>query len=441
MRQLKFPCFGTKKGNFMDRDPNVFDLPASAEKKPREPIRVSLGTFILCLLLAGLMVFMSTYVACSLQAKQQVHTALANAAEFDKLLELSELYDKYYYYETDEGFADELAPMFGAAVGDPYYSYYTKDEWFDSYSASMGNATGIGVYITMQEEGYIHVTRVMRDSPAEAAGLLQGDVITAVDGKDVLVVGYEAATNLVYGEKGSDVTFDILRNGQKMQITVTRGTYDPQTVFAEIVTMHDGTKLGYIQILQFELTTAKQFTTAVKEMTALGVAGLCFDVRSNPGGDLVAVKEILDFLLPEGPIVHIVGVREEENHTYTSDANEVDLPMVVLTDGHTASAAELFTSALRDYEKAQSVGTKTFGKGCGQEGMTLSDGSVAFITTFLYNPPFSENYDGVGIPADIEVELPEQFSNMSLLLVPHEEDTQLQKALSVLLEKTAADNT
>ena len=155
-------------------------------------------------------------------------------------------------------------------------------------------------------------------------------------------------------------------------------------------------------------------------------------MRDNPGGELAAICEILDFLLPEGPIAHIIGADGEERQVYTSNASEIDLPMTVLVNGNTASAAELFTSALRDYDKAEIVGTLTYGKGCGQEGFYLTDGSVVFITSFFYNPPFSDNYDGIGITPDIEVELPEELQNQNLFLIDHEEDTQLAAALGAL---------
>ncbi|MBQ3488959.1 MAG: S41 family peptidase, partial [Clostridia bacterium] len=143
------------------------------------------------------------------------------------------------------------------------------------------------------------------------------------------------------------------------------------------------------------------------------------------------------YLLPEGPLVHIYSAGSEKPMTYYSQKGEVDLPMIVLTNENTASASELFTSALRDYQKAEIVGTKTFGKGCGQTGKILSDGSVVFITNFMYNPPYSENYDGVGIYPDHEVVLPEHLENTNLFLIPHGEDIQLQKAVSVLTASVA----
>ncbi len=417
-------------------DQNFEKAVPQPQKKQRGPIRVSLGVCVLCVLLAGLMVFMGTYITVSLEAERAINAAYGDAAKYDKLLEVAELYEKYYYYDVDEKTeGDKLASMYGLAIGDRYTSYYTPKEWSDSYNASMGNAIGIGVYVVMNEDSQILIARVMKDTPAAKAGLREGDIITAVDGNEVLTVGYEAAVDLVLGEIGTTVSFDVLRGAEKLKIDVTRGLYDPQTVFAETVTVENNL-YGYIHIIQFEGTTPKQFKSAVEALLEAGAKGLIFDVRDNPGGDLNAIVEILDYLLPEGPIVHIVETDESQNKTYSSDAKEIDLPMVVLANGNTASAAELFTSALKDYEKAEIVGKKTYGKGCGQEGMVLSDGSVVFLTTFLYNPPFSENYDGIGIIPNHEVALDIEWSAMNLMLVPHDKDAQLQKAVDVLHNKT-----
>lgn len=405
-------------------------MPTAPKMKKTRDFRVSLSVCILCVLLACLFVFMATYVTVSLQAERKINEAYARAGEYEKLLEVAEKYDEYYLYGVDfSKTADNLAAIYGLAVGDKFTSYYTAEEWATSLDTSMGNATGIGVYVVMNDDGNILVTRVMQNSPAKRDGLMEGDIITSVDGKVVLDIGYENAVDLVMGEIGTKVSFDVLRGTENWEITVTRGKYEPQTVFAETVTVED-TLYGYIQIMQFELSTSTQFISAVDNLMEAGVQGFVFDVRDNPGGYIDAVITMLDYLLPAGPIVHIEGLDESE--TITSDAHSVDLPMVVLVNGNTASAAELFTSALKDYEKAEIVGEKTYGKGCGQEGIFLSDGSVVFITTFLYSPPFSENYDGVGIQPDHQIYLEREWRSTNILLIPHEEDNQLGRALDVL---------
>ena len=274
----------------------------------------------------------------------------------------------------------------------------------------------------------------MKDGPASKADLKAGDIIVAIDGQDVLTLGYEVAVDMVKGEIGSSADFTVLRGEETLNVTVIRGNYTAETVYSELIEA-DGHKLAYINITEFlstEVTTA-QFKAAVETMRANGAEGLIFDVRDNPGGDLNAICAILDYLVPQGPIVRMSYAGSDEEKTIYSYDSEVDMPMVVLTNGNTASAAELFTSALRDYEKAKIVGQTTYGKGCGQTGQMTKDGSVVFITNFLYSPPYSDNYDGIGIVPDYEVALSEEWQNTNLFLVPHDGDAQLIKAVEVLL--------
>ncbi|MBE6665670.1 MAG: S41 family peptidase [Ruminococcaceae bacterium] len=405
-----------------------------AQNQARGPVRVSLGVLIISILLAGLLVFTATFICYSVYCEKKVEEAYGRFSEFDKLTELAELYDKTYLYGVDKDLLDEaLTKAYIYGCGDQFSHYYTAEEWAKQQADASGSSVGIGIYVTMSESGEIHVVKVMKNSPASKAGLQENDIVISIDGKKVKDVGYTEATNMVRGEIGTEVIFEIMRGGALHTVTLTRDHYDAQTVFSEMF-LNDGKKLGYVKITEFlsVQTTAVQFKAAVNELMKKGAEGLIFDLRDNGGGDLNAILSVLDYLLPEGPLVHIYQAGVEKPTTYSSFAGEINLPMVVLTNENTASAAELFTAALRDYEKAEIIGTKTFGKGCGQSGKILSDGSVVFITNFLYNPPYSENYDGVGIYPDHEVSLDEKWEKTNLFLVPHDEDAQLGKAVSVL---------
>ena len=416
-------------------DQNVENDPMTLKKrKASEPFRVSLSVCILCILLACLFVFMTTYVAFSLYAERMVNQAYSRVSAFEKLLEVVDIFEDHYYYDIDfENAVDALAGLYGYAAGDFYSYYYTADDWAVTESASHGKAEGIGIYIDMHESGNIWVACVMADTPAEKAGLQSGDIITAVDGISVLDLGYEYASYLISGETGTVVSFDVLRGSEEWEIDVTRGFYTPQTVFAETVKVEDSL-YGYIRIVQFEGITLTQFITAMEKLLQAGAEGFIFDVRDNPGGDLGVIVEILDYLLPEGPIVHIHASGKDDATTYYSGKSEIDLPMIVLANENTASAAELFIAALKDYDKAEFVGEQTYGKGCGQTSHPLSDGSVVWVTTFLYSPPFSENYDGVGVQPDYEISLSREWKNTNLFLVPHEEDAPLSMAIDILHE-------
>lgn len=404
------------------------------QTKTRGPVRVSLGVLIICILLTALLVFMVTFTLYSAYCEQKVEAAYGRFSQFEKLIELAEIYDKTFLYDVDKDLLDEaLTQAYIFGCGDLFSHYYTAEEWAKQQADASGTSVGVGIYVTMTEAGEIHIVKIMKNSPAQRAGLQEGDVVVAIDGKKVKEIGYEAATNLVRGEIGTEVTFEVMRLGETISITMTRDIYDAQTVFYEMF-LNDGHKLGYVKITEFlsVQTTALQFKAAVEELQKKGAEGLIFDLRDNGGGDLNAILTILDYLLPEGPLVHIYSAGSDKPATYYSLAGEINLPMTVLTNGYTASAAELFTAALRDYNKAEIVGMKTYGKGCGQTGVMLSDGSVVFITNFLYNPPYSENYDGIGIYPDHEIEMDEKWKDKNLFLVPHAEDIQLHKAVDVL---------
>ncbi len=410
----------------MDRQ----DIPNEpAQNKKREPVRVSLKVLILCILLTGIIISSVTCAAFS--------AYYGRFSELKKLQEIAALYEKNYLYDVDrDALSEELAKTYVYMNGDRFSSYYSAEEWAEQQASASGNSVGIGVYVTVSDSDEIYIAQVMGNSPAEKAGLRAGDVIVAIDGTVVKEVGYLQAIDLVRGETGSSISLQVLRGEELLTLTAIRSTYTPQTVYAETV-LRDGELYGYVRIVEFlsVQTTYNQFKNAVNALKDAGVKGLIFDLRDNSGGDLNAILRILDYLLPKGPLVHIFYTGEEKPVTHYSGASEVDLPMVVLANGNTASAAELFTSALRDYDKAEIVGEKTFGKGCGQSGAMLSDGSIVFITTFLYNPPYSESYDGIGIVPDHEVAMTEKWKDKNLFLVPHEEDDQLKKAIDLIVSK------
>lgn len=406
-------------------------------KKTRGPIRVPLGVLIVCIILTGVFVFMATYVPLSLACRTEVEKAYGRFAKYDKLTELAELYDKTYLYDVDHDLLEEaLVSAYVNGNGDRFASYYTMEEWMIETAASSGNSVGIGVYITFDPTKGLQVVQIMKDSPAQKAGLAIGDIITAIDGEDVLTLGFDAAADKVRGEVGTELVLTVRRGEETLSIQAVRNTYVAETVYAELMEA-DGHQFGYVHITEFlsEQVTAAQFKKAVESLKQMGAEGLIFDVRDNPGGDLNAICSILDYLLPQGPIVRMSYAGTDKVDKIYSYDSEIDLPMVVLANGNTASAAELFTSALRDYEKAEIVGEKTYGKGCGQTGQMLSDGSVVFITHFLYSPPFSDNYDGIGIMPDYEVALAEEWQMKNLFLVPHNEDAQLIRGTEVLLNQ------
>ena len=412
----------------MDR----YDIPNEpAQNNKRGPVRVSLGVLIICILLTGILIFSLTFAALS--------SYYGRFPELKKLQEVASLYEKNYYYDIDKDQLSEIlaqAYMYGS--GDRFAGYYSAAEWAEEMASASGNSVGIGIYVTDSETGGICISKVIEGAGAEQAGLRSGDIVISIDGAIVTEVGYAKAYDMLKGESGSQVTLGILRGTDVFTVDIVRSQYVPQSVFTETV-MQDGKLYGYVQIVEFlsVQTTYKQFKNAVDALVEYGVEGLIFDVRNNPGGEINTVLYMLDYLLPEGPLAHVYDANQVDPITHYSDAEQIDLPMVVLVNENSASSAELFAAALRDYEKAELVGVKTFGKGCGQRGKMLSDGSVVFITAFLYNPPYSDNYDGIGLFPDHEVETAEKWQNTNLFLIPHEEDDQLLKAIDVIGRKVS----
>ena len=406
---------------------NGFNAPHTVARKT--PHTVSLPFAILLILLTALLTFQTTFVTLSIKHKLELAEAKTAIGKFQLLAEAYELFGDEYIYDIDiETHENDKLHAFNAQ--DKYSAYYTLEEYLQMAAGSRGSAKGIGVYISGTETS-ITVTYVMPGAPAETAGIKAGDEIVAVNGISVKEVGYNAAVNMVSGENGTQVMLTIIRDGKEMEIAVTRGNYIPYTVIHSVME-EKGEKIGYVKIIQFDTITVSQFKAAVEDLKIKGCGKFIYDLRSNPGGELNAVVSILDYLLPKGPIVHILDENKQVTEVYESDENEVTGEMIVLTNGNTASAGELFTSALRDYRKATLIGTKTYGKGCGQSFHQLSNGGLITITSFFYNPPFGENYDGIGIYPDIEVELPDEYKNKNTLIIPQESDTQLRAALSEL---------
>ena len=413
--------------------------------------------------LAILLTFVITYVIMSVNHKDEIEAVkeehndyigefrsiinmynslpeeLRNIETYKKLVYIDAYYRTYYAGEIDE---EKLVYMVanGYIMGaeDMYGGYYTADEFKTVLGDVQGETVGIGVYVTadMEIDG-IRISYVMKDSPANKAGLLPGDVITIVDGQAVNELGYYTAIDLIRGVENTEVKLVILRDGKTFEKTLTREVVKVESVmYSKHETEAD---VGIIRVVEFNKETTEQFITLVKRAMDEGCKRLVFDLRSNPGGDLDTVVEMLDFMLPEGIIVtqrFSDGTRTEYKSDTRGEEFEAlfgtDVKMAVLVNGGTASAAELFTCALKDYGKATIVGETTYGKGCGQNVLPLYDGSGLIFTTFLYDPPKSENYDGVGIAPNVEVELSEEASKKNIFELMHYEDDQLKAAIETL---------
>ena len=353
-----------------------------------------------------------------------------------KMSEINAIVDKYYINpegETvidHENMEDVALFMYIRALGDRY-SYYTNAEGTARQNEeTAGHFTGIGVTATATEDDIIEIIEVYDGSPAEAAGLLTGDLIVGVDGTSVYEVGYQNGVDLVLGEADTDVVLDVLRGDEELTFTITRKTIDLDAVTYRM--LEDN--IGYIRIRSFNDVTYDGFMEALDELQAQtngsGLSGIIFDLRNNTGGGLQSIVSVLDEILPEGQIVKLVDKAGNEK-IYSSDADEIDLPMAVLVNESTASASELFAGSLRDYGKAKLVGTTTYGKGCAISTFPLSDGSVISIVTEMYYTASGANFEGVGIEPDVVVELSDE-QRRHIFALDENEDPQLRSALDIL---------
>ncbi len=351
------------------------------------------------------------------------------AEEMARFKEIYALLKENYIGDIDD---DKMAlgafRGYVAGVEDVYTAYMTADEFNGFIDGDYGNKVGVGirVYMNKESEG-MNVYAVFADTPADKAGIEIGDVIVKVDDFEVTYENYSEAVDRVAGEVGSTVKLTVKRGAEQLTIPIVRDNF---TVSSVEYRMIEG-DIGYVRIDGIASDTAKAFKEAVETLKKQGAKKYVFDVREDGGGYLDSIVAILDMLLPEGPIVRwelADGTTKQES----SDKERiVDAPFAVLINKQTASAAELFAAALKDYKLATLVGNTTYGKGVMQTLYRLSNGDCVKITTSKYLPPYSENYNGVGVKPDIEVSLPE---GKTYFMLSEAEDVQLQAAIKALNE-------
>lgn len=347
-----------------------------------------------------------------------------------KLSQLSNLIDTCYIEDVDvTELEDAAAAAMLEATGDRWGYYIPADE-MAAYTESTENAyVGIGITITVSEEGDgLQVMQVNAGSSAQEAGLQVDDVITGIEGQPTAGMTTEEARNLVRGKEGTQVAITVRRGSQTLEYSVTRRKVE--VVVAEGKLLDN--KVGLITISNFDERCASETIAAIEFLMAQGADRLIFDVRNNPGGYATELVKVLDYLLPEGDLFRTVDYLGREA-VDTSDASCLEIPMAVLVNRESYSAAEFFAVALQEYEAAVVVGEKTTGKGYFQNTFHLVDGSGAAISTGKYFTPKGISLEGVGITPDVEVTVDEE-TLMALYygqLLP-EDDLQLQAAMEAL---------
>ena len=368
---------------------------------------------------------------------------------------------------TPELVTDALVLCYTRAVDDVYASY-ANEETYVAPEDEETEYVGIGVTVELLADGYAKVIEVASGSPAEGAGMRLGDILIAVEGEDFALLGYDNAINRIRGEEGTEVTVTVRRGEASIDFTMKRKKLAIRSVSFRMLAESEE-KIGYIRITKFDGTTFAQFVEAIETLEQEGAASFVFDVRQNPGGRLDVVVAMLDYILPDGtgfPIVRLQYRNTTESiegiadyfsgsesmakvYGYSKALNHsIDKKMTVLCDAYTVSAAELFTSCLKDFGLAEVFGSTTYGKGMGQseltipysyEGEPLQDGdpiSCIRVSTFYYSPPVSDNYEGVGVTPHHAVSLSEELINAPLSDLTYSTDLPLQAAVAFLESDT-----
>ena len=348
-----------------------------------------------------------------------------------KLTRLEEIIDKYYIGDVDKtAIEDAAAAAMVDALGNPWSYYIPASEYQAHLDRQANTYVGIGITIQAKEDGSgFDVVKVEAGGGAEAAGIKAGDTLIAVEGQKIKDLGYETATAMIRGEVGTKVNVTVLRDGQQMEFAPERKLL--QTIVAKGQMLENN--IGLVTIKNFNQRCAEETIAIIEDLQSQGAESLVFDVRFNPGGYKDELVQVLDYLLPEGDLFRSVDYSGKEEID-TSDSSCLKMPMVVLLNGDSYSAAEFFAAALREYEWATLVGQPSTGKSHFQITIPISDGSAVNLSIGKYYTPKGVSLaDEGGLKPDVEVTIDnETYAAIYNETLEPAEDPQIQAALEVL---------
>ena len=350
-----------------------------------------------------------------------------------KLEEIVDLLSEVYVdgYSTEE-LGDYLAEAAVQASGDRWSYYISADEYASYMEDANNEYVGIGVTVQLlnEDDPGFTIIEVNKDGPAFLAGIQVNDVILAVEGESSLELGIEGVKDKIRGKADTEVHLTILRNGEELPVTIMRALIEYEVVTYELLD-----DVGYIKIADFQAHCAERSIEAIEDLLRQGARALVFDVRYNPGGRKSELVELLDYLLPEGVLFRSVDYKGREAIDESDGSTFLDVPMAVLVNEDSYSAAEFFAAALQEYEWATVVGTQTVGKGNYQQTFQLRDGSAVAVSTGHYSTPHGNNLEGLGVTPDVIVEVDDQtYLDLYYETVEWDEDPQLQAALQAVAE-------
>lgn len=353
--------------------------------------------------------------------------------KFDKVIELMDYAEAYYYQDVDEtALLDGAAQGLMSGLGDYYSFYYNPEDFAEMWEDDEGEYAGVGIQITASYiTGICTISRVFDNGPALEAGVQKGDILYLVEDLTVDAWNLQEAVDIMRGTPGTDVNVTFLRNGEEMHYVLTRANITVNQI--ESMMLED--KIGYIALYQFSGDCANEFDQHLKGLLAQGAEGIILDLRDNPGGWVEDARAIGDLFLDAGDLCYLVYKGGYEAHEYKTRDGKADVKLVVLVNENSASSSEILTGALQDRADATVVGTQSFGKGIVQVVNYVGDDGSGFqMTVAQYFTPNGNAVHQIGITPDVVVELAEddngmyRFGDLS--------DPQLSKALEIMREKT-----
>ncbi len=363
--------------------------------------------------------------ACGKNVLGNIAGKIIGSSEETKLQLMDVLIDKYYMGLVDKNELEEgLYKGYIEALGDPYSQYFDAEETAELQESISGEYSGVGAVMMQDyETGIVNIVQVYEDSPAEEAGMKADDILYKVNGEEVTGVDLSEVVTWIKGEEGTTVDITVIRGEEAEEITMTatRRKIIAQTVTYEM----KENNIGYIDVMEFDAVTAEQYKEALDELEKQGMQALVVDLRSNPGGSLDTVVKMLDEMLPEGRIV-TVNTKAGAEQKYDSDEeHQFTKPLVVLMNGYSASASEIYAGAIQEFGTGQIVGTQSYGKGVVQQLFDLQDGSSLKLTIAEYLIGEDRSINGEGVTPDVEV--PYEYDENR-----PDWDNQLEKALEIL---------
>lgn len=430
----KIAKFGNRKGIIMENQTN----------KKHSFLKGTLTGIILTLLIVAIVITeigRRGYIHLGTNGEIYVQdTGVQNTSDgigvkvSNKLDTLQQVLSSFYFDDVDESkAADNIYKAYLNSFGDKYTTYYTADEYKAITQSTSGTYYGIGVVVSKNDDGTIKVVMPYPNCPGSDAGMQIGDAITKVNGESVIDRDLNTVVADIKGAEGSTVEIELIREGVENPITLTveRRKIEVPTVASKMLENN----IGYISVTEFDEVTASQFTDAYNGLKDQGMKGLVIDIRSNPGGLLTTVVNMLDGILPDGLIVYTQEKDGKKTEYKGKNSDQIQVPLAVLVNGDSASASEIFAGAVQDYGVGTIVGTTTFGKGIVQTIRPLTDGSAVKYTIAKYFTPKGQDIHGKGVTPDVVVELDESLKNKTTITM--DEDNQLQKALEIINNKIA----